>query len=87
MIVVCAGCALLYSDHPEKYRRTTTDHEVIGGFEIHIRLPGFEPGSRPWEGRIIPLDHSRVRSGRSRCTHKRCSGFDQDQMRIPSESI
>ncbi len=22
-----------------------------------MQRPGIEPGSRPWEGRIIPLDH------------------------------
>lgn len=24
-----------------------------------MRRPGFEPGSRPWEGRILPLDYQR----------------------------
>lgn len=25
-----------------------------------MRLPGFEPGSPPWESGVIPLDHSRI---------------------------
>ncbi len=25
-----------------------------------VRLPGIEPGPRPWQGRIMPLDHKRV---------------------------
>ncbi len=24
-----------------------------------MRLPGIEPGSRPWQGRILPLNHNR----------------------------
>ena len=25
-----------------------------------MRRPGIEPGSPPWEGRIIPIDHQRL---------------------------
>ena len=24
-----------------------------------VRLPGIEPGSRPWQGRVLPLNHNR----------------------------
>ena len=25
-----------------------------------MRRPGIEPGSHPWQGRILPLDHHRI---------------------------
>ena len=26
-----------------------------------MREPGIEPGSRPWQGRVLPLNHSRLK--------------------------
>ena len=31
-----------------------------------VRLPGIEPGSLPWQGSILPLDHRR---SRTTCSH------------------
>ena len=28
---------------------------------IHMRVPGIEPESRPWQGRVLPLNHTRVK--------------------------
>ena len=36
-----------------------------------MHLPGIEPGSRPWQGRILPLDH--------RCLHASRSGPGRDR--------
>lgn len=33
---------------------------VIQDKNFLIRQPGIEPGRRPWEGRIMPLDHWRL---------------------------
>ena len=31
----------------------------MGAFYI-VRLQGIEPWSRPWQGRILPLNHNRI---------------------------
>lgn len=41
---------------------TETDFLYQSAF-VALRQPGIEPGLRPWEGRIIPLDHCRISEG------------------------
>ena len=34
------------------------------GIRIRVRVRGVGPRSQPWEGRVIPLDHTRFVGGR-----------------------
>ena len=29
-------------------------------FFVFVRVPGIEPESRPWQGRVLPLNHTRI---------------------------
>ena len=34
------------------------------------RVKGIEPSSQPWEGHILPLNHTRLRFGSPACTNR-----------------
>jgi hypothetical protein len=43
----------------ENSRFPTLSRPVAAKIYVFVRLPGIEPGSRPWQGRVLPLNHSR----------------------------
>ena len=42
---------------------TSNDVFYMPSLKKAMRPPGIEPGSNPWEGSIMPLDHGRLIKG------------------------
>lgn len=73
------------------YCESHEENNALGVFiAFGIRQPGVEPGPRPWEGRVLPLDYWRLSILREVCDkkvmvreeHRRIERISWNQIRI-----
>ena len=51
--------------------------------ENSLREPGIEPGPTPWQGAILPLDHSRCTAGGAVTSHIAAQAYAQPPVGTP----